>query len=84
MSTAKAAPRKLKVGDKVIFMLHDLTCYQGSIKRNVWHEGTIDYISGSGGMHIEFMHHLNFCSLLKYVHTNCAALGRVTVIRKVA
>ena len=83
MSTAKAAPRKLKVGDKVIFMLHD-TGYQDSIKRNVWHEGTIDYISDKSGMHIEFMHHLRFCSLLKYVHTKCAAVGRVTIIRKVA
>ena len=83
MSTAKAAPRKLKVGDKVIFMLHDIG-YQDSIKRNVWHEGTIDYISETSGMHIEFMHHLNFCSLLKYVRTNCSALGRMTVIRKVA
>ena len=83
MSTAKAAPRKLKVGDKVIFMLHDIG-YQDSIKRNVWHEATIDYISDKSGMHIEFMHHLRFCSLLKYVHTKCAATGRVTVIRKVA
>ena len=83
MSTAKAAPRKLEVGDKVIFMLHD-TGYQDSIKRGVWHEGTIDYISDKSDMHIEFMHHLRFCSLLKYVRTNCSALGRVTVIRKVA
>ena len=83
MSTAKAAPRKLEVGDKVIFMLHD-TGYQDSIKRGVWHEGTLDYISDISGMHIEFMHHMRFCSLLKYVRTNCSALGRVTVIRKVA
>ena len=84
MSTAKAAPRKLKVGDKVIFMLHEDTGYQRSIKRGVWHEGVLEYISDKSGMHIEFMHHTRFFSLLKYVRTNCSAIGRVTVIRKVA
>lgn len=84
MSTAKAAPRKLKVGDKIIFMLHDLTCYQGSIKRNVWHEGTVGHIYLDGELSIEFYHSMQNLTLLKYVHTNNLLLGRVTVIRKVA
>ena len=84
MSTAKAAPRKLKVGDKVIFMLHDHTCYQGSIKRNVWHEGTVDHIYLGGELSIEFYQHMHNLTLLKYVHSNNLLLGRMTVIRKVA
>ena len=84
MSTAKAAPRKLKVGDKVIFMLHDYTCYQGSIKRNVWHEGEVDHIYFDGELAIEFYHSMHNLTLLKYVHSNNLLLGRITIIRKVA
>ena len=83
MSTAKAAPRKLKVGDKVIFMLKENLGNLRGVPRNVWLKGKVDYLYETGQMSIVFYHTGQSTTLLKYVHTN-SVFGDVTVIRKVA
>ena len=83
MSTAKAAPRKLKVGDKVIFMLKDNLGNLRGVPRNVWLKGEVDYFYQTGQICIKFYHKGLSTTLIKYVHTN-SIFGDVVVIRKVA
>ena len=83
MSTAKAAPRKLKVGDKVIFMLKDNLGNLRGVPRNVWLKGEVGYLFETGQMAIIFYHTGQATTLLKYVHTN-SVFGNIIVIRKVA
>ena len=83
MSTAKAAPRKLKVGDKVIFMLKDNLGNLRGVPRNVWLKGEVDYLFETGQMAIIFYHTGQATTLLEYVHTN-SIFGNIVVIRKVA
>lgn len=82
MSTSKAAPRPIALGDKVIFKCVDQTPYQTSIKRNAWHTGIVDHIYVDGSLSIEFYNKMRVCTMLTYVHTK-SPLGRVIVIRKV-
>ena len=83
MSTAKAAPRKLEVGDKVIFMLKENLGNLRGVPRNVWLKGEVDYLFETGQMVIMFYHTGQSTTLLKYAHTN-SIFGNIVVIRKVA
>ena len=83
MSTAKAAPRKLQVGDNVIFMLKENLGNLRGVPRNVWLKGKVDYLSKTGQIVIMFYHTGQSITLLKYAHTN-SIFGNIVVIRKVA
>lgn len=83
MPAIQYVPRPLKLGDKVIFKLHDYSTYMNSIKRNVWHEVTVDFIYKDGVVSIQFYHHMFNVTLLKYICPSTPLIGRVTVIRKV-